>query len=320
MLRVVPELEGVVELETEVVMNKYSEHIGPSDWAVLAEEVYTRLRNGNDGIVVLHGTDTMGYTAAALSFALQGLPAPVVLVGSQRSSDRPSSDAATNLVGAVRTASDLDVAEVLVAMHESLSDDVIALHRGTRVRKNHTSRRDAFQSIDQEPVALQRLDGSHEVVEEPLVSRDTSRELELRAEFEPKVALLKFHPGFDGGLIEFLVDEGYRGIVLEGSGLGHFNQASFPSVRLALESGLFVGMASQCIWGRVDMKVYDTGRDLTQMGVVPLGDMLPETALVKAMWALGQEEAREEVESIMKEPLAGEVLPRSRWLPRGFPS
>jgi len=275
----------------------------------MARRVAEKIRGGAEGVVVTHGTDTMGYSAAALSFALQGLPVPVIFVGSQRSSDRPSSDAATNLVGAVTAAAHAPFAEVALAMHENTSDTSIAFHRGTKVRKCHTSSRYAFQSVNANPLA-RLVDGRLEMVATDY-RRRVGGELKVRDRFERKAALVKFHPGFNPSVFNWLLDEGYRGIILEGTGLGHVSSACYGALERAIEEGVFVGMTSQCIWGRVDMNVYTTGRELLHMGVEPLGDMLPETALVKLMWALGEAGDVEGTLELMKRNIAGEYSDRT---------
>jgi len=226
---ILPELRELAFIEPEVILNKYSEHITPSDWTTMAQITADKIESGVSGVVILHGTDTLGYTAAALSFALRELPVPVVVVGSQRSSDRPSSDAALNLISAVAVAARAPFAEVTVAMHENLSDDFVLLHRATRVRKNHTSRRDAFQTIDSTPLGRVKGGSELELLTDDYLGRDPARELRLRGRFNEKVALLKFYPSFDPSLIDFLVDKGYLGFVLEGSGLGHINDRSYRS-------------------------------------------------------------------------------------------
>lgn len=307
---VVPELSDIATIDAEILFNIFSEDISAKHWSELAKAIAKRMKKGEDGVVVAHGTDTMGYTAAALSFALQQLPVPIVLVGAQRSADRPSSDAATNLTGAVVAAAKAPFAEVVLAMHQSPSDKTIVLHRGTKVRKCHTSRRDTFKSINAEPLAKVKND---EVVmlTQDYMNRDNSRRLVLKPNFEEKVALLKFHPNFNPELIEFYVGNGFRGIVLEGTGLGHTSNECLPAVREAIKKGVIVAMTSQCIWGRVDMNVYYRGRDLLTVGVIPLEDMLSETALVKLMWTLGQTNNVEEAKALLTTNIAHEVTQRT---------
>jgi len=306
---VVPELSEIASVEAEILFSILSENMTPERWSVIAETVARKIKSGVSGVVVPHGTDTMAYTAAALSFALQNLPVPVILVGSQRSSDRPSSDAALNLIGAVRAAVDAPFAEVAVAMHETTSDQSIVIHRGTKVRKCHTSARYAFRSINASPLA--KVENGEVIMLTDEYRRRGESELVLKKNFEDRVALIKFYPGFNPQIIDFLVDEGYRGIVLEGTGLGHVGAYCFKAVKRAIDNGLMVAMTSQCLWGRVNMNVYDTGRDLIKMGVLPLEDMLPETALVKMMWVLGQTSDPEEAKALLLRNLAYEFSPRT---------
>jgi len=307
---IVPELSDIAAIETEILFSAFSEDLTPKHWAKTAETIAKHIAKGAQGIVITHGTDTMGYTAAALSFALQDLPVPVILVGAQRSEDRPSSDAATNLIGAVLAASKAPFAEVAVAMHETPSDEAIALHRGTKVRKCHTSRRDAFKTVNAEPVA-RVLNGHISMLTDVYRPRDMRRELVLKSDFEEKVALIKFYPGMDPNVIEWHIQEGYKGLILEGSGLGHVRQECFASIKKAIENDMIVAMTSQCIWGRVNMNVYTNGRDLIAMGVIPLEDMLAETALVKLMWTLGQTRNPEEAKRLLTTSIANEISPRT---------
>jgi glutamyl-tRNA(Gln) amidotransferase subunit D len=310
---VVPELADIARVDTEIVFSIYSENLTPQNWTELAQTVDKHIEQGVDGVVIAHGTDTMAYTSAALSFALQNLPIPVILVGAQRSSDRPSSDAATNLIGAVKAAGEAPFAEVGLAMHETSSDTAIIVHRGVKVRKCHTSRRDTFKSINGFPIAkVQNLQIT--MTGENCRKRDPKRKLALKPNFCDKVALVKFHPGLDPAIIDFYVDRGFKGILLEGSGLGHVSKYCFDAVKRATAKGVVVALASQCIWGRVDMNVYDTGRDLLSFGVVPLEDMFPETGLVKLMWALGQTTDPTEAIKLLKTNIVGEYS--SRTLPQ----
>ena len=307
---VVPELADVARVDTEIVFSLYSENITQKQWTELAENVANRIEQGVDGIVIAHGTDTMAYTSAALSFALQNLPVPVILVGAQRSSDRPSSDAATNLIGAVKAAGEAPFAEVGLAMHETVSDTAIIIHRGTKVRKCHTSRRDTFKSINGFPIAKVK-DLQITMQTDQYQRRDPKKKLVLKPNFSEKVALVKFYPGLDPSIIDFYVEKGMKGILIEGSGLGHVSKFCFNAIKNAVDKGLVVALSSQCIWGRVNMNVYDTGRDLLSFGVVPLGDMFPETGIVKLMWSLGQTSDVEEAKKLLKTNMAGEFSPRT---------
>jgi len=306
----VPGLGDIAKVQTDVLFNILSENMTPDHWTAIAERIGRAVSDGYRGIIITHGTDTMHYTAAALSFSLEGLPVPVILVGAQRSSDRPSSDASSNLRAAVLAASRGEFSGVYIAMHRNLSDHEIAIHPGVKVRKNHTSRRDAFQPVNSRLAAVVDLRSMGIEMLADLPPRGDPGSLRVRAGFDRRAFLLKYFPGMDGGVIDNLVDRGYRAIILEGTGLGHVGKYVHESIHGAIERGVFVGMTSQCIWGSVRMTVYDTGRDLLKMGVVPLEDMLPEVALVKAMWLLGQGVGPDEMRTLMPSNLRGEISRR----------
>jgi glutamyl-tRNA(Gln) amidotransferase subunit D len=306
---VVPELSELAVIETEILYSIFSENITSEHWIGTAKAVAKHIKKGVDGVVVAHGTDTLGYSAAALSFALQDLPVPVVMVASQRSADRPSSDAATNLIGAVKAAVSAPFAEVVIAMHETVSDTSIVYHRGTKARKCHTSRRDTFKSVNALPIG--RLsDGKLDMLTKNYRKRDTSRKLKLNINFDDKVALVKAYPDVNPEIIDWYVSKGYRGIILEGTGLGHVGNYLFGAIKNAVEKGVVVCMTSQCLWGRLNMNVYDQGRDLLALGVVSLDDMLPETAYVKLRWVLGQTKDSEEAKKLLKTNCAYEFSAR----------
>ncbi len=307
---VVPELSNIARIDAQILFSLFSENITPKHWTEITKTVAKQIREGVDGVVIAHGTDTMGYTAAALSFALQELPVPVILAGSQRSADRPSSDAATNLIGAVTAAARAPFAEVAVAMHETTSDTSITLHRGTKVRKCHTSKRDTFKSVNTSPMATVQ-DQKITMLTKDYWKRDSSRKLALKPKFDEKVALVKFYPSIDPRIISWYIEKGWKGIVLEGTGLGHVSSYCFEAIRNAIKHDVIVTMTSQCIWGRVNMNVYNQGRDLLALGVIPLEDMLPETAVVKLMWIFGQTQKVEEVKKLLKTNIAREFSLRT---------
>ena len=303
---VVPELSEIATIDAEILFSLFSENITPKHWAEIARTTAKHIGDGVAGVVIAHGTDTLGYTGAALCFALQNLSVPVIIVASQRSADRPSSDAATNLIGAVKAAANAPFAEVVVAMHETVSDKAIVFHRGTKARKCHTSRRDTFQSINASPLAKMENEEFFMLVKD-FNKRNPSRKLVLKPNFDEKVALVKSYPGLDPQLIDWYVDKNYRGIVLEGTGLGHVGNYCFSAVKNAIEKGMLVTMTSQCIWGRINMNVYNQGRDLLALGVIPLEDMLPETALVKLMWVFGQTKDVDEAKRLLLTNIANEI-------------
>ncbi|MDY6818816.1 MAG: Glu-tRNA(Gln) amidotransferase subunit GatD, partial [Halobacteriales archaeon] len=298
-LRAVPDLAGRANYRGRVVANILSENMTPDVWQDLAHAVYEEIEAGADGVVVMHGTDTMQYSASALSFMLE-TPVPIVFTGSQRSADRPSSDNVMNAVCSVEAAKS-DCAEVLVCMHASASDDVCALHRGTRVRKNHTSRRDAFSTIGNEPL------GEIDYETGELTFRRSYHErgdvdLSIAPQLSADVELVKFTPGMDPAFFEQCT--GKDGLVIEGTGLGHVHTDFIDRIETLVEDGTAVVMTSQCLEGRVCDRVYDTGRDLLDAGVIEGEDMLPGTAKVKLMWALANTDS---VAETMRRSLAGEI-------------
>jgi len=302
----IPELLEIANYEGKVIYNILSENMKAEYWQELARAVGSEIEKGADGVIVTHGTDTMTYTAAALSFMIK-TPVPIVLVGSQRSSDRPSSDAAMNAISAAAVATS-DIAEVTVVMHGTSSDGFCLVHRGTRVRKMHTSRRDAFQSINQHPIA--RVDyPSRDIVILGEHRRRGEVELEVKDGLEPRCALVKYFPGASPDLFEHYITSGYRGIVLEGTGLGHVASDWVGAIKTASDAGIPVVITSQCLRGRICDRVYDTGRDILAAGGIEGGDILPEVALVKLMWALANTSAVDEAEALMKAPIAGEISP-----------
>ncbi|HUT82388.1 MAG TPA: Glu-tRNA(Gln) amidotransferase subunit GatD [Candidatus Bathyarchaeia archaeon] len=304
----VPEIRDLCNLETKTIFQKFSENIEPADWITIANEIVSCIENINpQGIVCTHGTDTIHYTAAALSFIIKNLDRPIVLIGSQRSSDRPSSDAAINLINGIQVATQSDIAEVVVCMHGTSGDTYNLVHRGTRVRKMHTSRRDAFRSIADKPLAKIE-DGKITYTNENYVKRNQKKgNLEVDAKIDPNVGLVYSHPGLKSELIDFYIDKKYSALIIAGTGLGHTNQKLISSFNNAREKNIPVFMTSQCFWGFTGMTVYETGRMLLDAGVIPLANMLPEVALVKAMWVLGHTKEIPFVKELMQQNLAGEI-------------
>lgn len=303
----VPEIADVCDVRAEVLFSIFSENMNVEHWQRIAEAAADRINDGAEGCIIPHGTDTMGYTSAALSFMLDNLARPVVLVGAQRSSDRPSSDAYTNLLSAARFIVDTDAAEVVVLMHETASDTTAAVHRGTKVRKMHTSRRDAFQSINASPIARVDFEGGIEFLQ-PYRKRSQGKVV-ARTEMESNVALLYFYPGMSPTMFEKVLNES-RGVVFAGTGLGHVSSDMVKAIGNAVKNGTTVVMTSQCLNGRVNLNVYDNGRDLVTAGAIPGGDMLPETAYIKLMWALGQESDEGRIREMMTTDLRGELTER----------
>jgi len=305
----VPELADICNLSTEKLFAVFSENMGPQQYITLAKAIGREIENGIDGIIIGHGTDTMHHTAAALSFMVQNTPIPIVIVGSQRSSDRPSSDAALNLMHACKTAAESDIAEVMVCMFGPTSDEYGLLHQGTRVRKMHSSYRSTFRTIGDIPLAMV----SRQDIK-PLKSnyhrRRQDKKVNIKPYFEEKVTLIYYYPNMQPDIIDSLVECGYKGIIIAGTGLGHVNKPVYPAIDRAVKAGVSIYMTVQTLWGYVHMFVYDTGRDLMSRGIIPLENMLPETAYVKLGWALGQTDDPEEVKKIMLTPVSNDITER----------
>jgi len=305
-LTAIPALAEIGRYRTNVLYTILSENMTPAIWQELARAIHNEIRHGVTGVIVTHGTDTMAYSAAAVSFMLD-TPVPVVFVGSQRSADRPSSDNAMNGVCAA-LAAESSLGEVAIVMHGTTNDDYCAIHRGTRVRKMHTSRRDAFQSIGIPPVGTIDYASRTVTLSEEAVKRGTHK-LALHDKLEPHCALVQFYPGMAPELLSAY--EGYKGLVLAGTGLGHVSTALIPGIKKLIAGETQVVMTSQCMHGRVCDRVYDTGRDLLAAGVIEGGDMLPEVALVKQMWVRGNEKDPEKAAAMMATDLKGEYMRRS---------
>lgn len=304
----VPELADVCNLHTEKLFGVFSENMGAEQYLVLAERIGQAIADGYDGVVVGHGTDTMHHTAAALSFMVQRSPIPIVMVGSQRSSDRPSSDAARNLIAAAHAAARGPIAEVMVCMFGPTSDRYNLLHRGTRVRKMHSSYRSTFRTLGDIPLAIVEENGTIKPLKDNYASRRDDREALVQPAFEQKVTILYYYPNMQPDVIDALVGCGYKGIVIAGTGLGHVNRLVYPALKRAAEAGVQIYMTLQTLWGFVQMHVYETGREILELGVIPLANMLPEAAYIKLGWALGlHPDDPEAVKALMTTPIADEM-------------
>lgn len=319
LLAAFPKITEISSIKVRKLFSLLSEDMAHEHWQIAAKEVANEINDGASGVVLMHGTDTMGYTAAALSFMLQDLPVPVILVGAQRSSDRPSSDNELNLMNSIYAAKHGDMAEVAVCMHATENDSYCYLHRGTRVRKFHNSRRDAFKSVNVNPLVAVDY---RKTMFEPLSAyskRDKLRKLRLDTKMNDNVALVYVHPGIKPKLIDSLSH--YDGVVLIGTGLGHaptnpfddkHAHSVFKNIKGLIDSDIPVVMSSQTIYGRINMNVYSTGRVLDEAGVIGNGaDWTPETAFVKLCWVLAHEKKMNKIKQAMMTPIAGEISEHS---------
>jgi len=305
----VPELSKIANVHIHSPFSVTSEDMTPKEWTKLAELVVKDLKKKDiAGVIVTHGTDTLHFTSAILSFMIPKINKPVALVGGQRSSDRGSFDGAMNLICAAHYCLS-DIAEVATVMHAKSSDSFCIACRGTKVRKMHTSERDTFRPINILPIAEVYPTGTVNRIQK-YNKRDNNRKIVLKNKFEPKVALVKAYPGASPDIIDYYREKGYKGLVIEATGLGHVPTSTLnkkdswlPAIEKAIKSGMIICFAGQCLYGRLDPDVYRNARLMRDAGVIYLEDMLPETAFVKLGWALAN---AKDVKAAMLDNVAGE--------------
>lgn len=279
----------------ESPFKKDSGEMDYKDWKEMAKSVENLLNDPTiSGVIVTHGTDSLHYTAAALSFFLRDLNKPVVLTYSQRSTDRASSDAALNLECASLVAVS-DIAEVVLVGHANTNDEFCYVLRGTKVRKLHSSRRDAFKPVNANPIAKVYSGRIEFAPGEKYNLKEPKRKFKLDNKFEEKIALVKYYPGQDPDILDYYINKEYKGIILEVMGLGQIAAKEarnnwIPKLKEAQRKGIIICATAQTIFGRLDPLVYSTGRELLKTGIVYLKDMHSETAFVKLGWVLGHSE------------------------------
>ena len=311
----VPELISAVNLTPKTLYQILSENFRPEYWVKTAEAIGKEIESGADGVIIGHGTDTMCTTGAALSYFLQSLPVPVVLVGSQRSSDRPSSDGPRNILYAATLAGRENFAEVVVCMHGGTSDSYNLVHRATRCRKMHSSRRDTFRTLDDIP--LGKIDDSGVTwFKDDVRPRGRVEDFYLDTKIDPRVGMLYSYPGMSPDILDSMVDRGYHGVVIIGTGLGHVGTDMFPALERCQEEEIPVVLVVEPLFGYIQLRVYETGRDMLARGVIEGANMLPSAAYTKLIWVLGHTRNIEEVKRLMQTDVAGEIT--SREGPRGF--
>ena len=308
-----PELFKIANISRiEVPFMKASEDMDFKDWQKIAKTAEKLLNDENiKGVIITHGTDFLHYTSAALSFFLRDLNKPVVLTYSQRSIDRGSSDAKLNLeCSAIAALS--DIAEVVLVGHASENDDYCNVLRGVKVRKMHSSRRDAFKPVNTVPLAKIEDGIFHKISS---YKPRNKNKVKLDAKFEEKVALVKFYPGQSPDILDYYAKQGYKGIVIEMAGLGHVStkrarKGWTNKLKEIQKKGIIVCAAAQTIYGRLDPLVYSNGREILETGVIYLEDMLAETALVKLGYVLAHPEWKNKIKEKMLENMAGEFSDR----------
>jgi len=321
-LAMFPELKNIANIKSRLVSNMFSENMRFGHYNILAKEIDKEIKTGTDGVIITHGTDTMHYTSAALSFMLKDLPIPVILVGAQRSSDRGSSDAALNLISAAFfIASNKKFAEVAVCMHENTEDETCVILPGTKCRKMHSSRRDAFQAINVLPWARVDYDKKQANYLRTGFNKTTAKK---KAQVMPmkenlKTGIIYCHPNMHAE--QFKAFSGYDGLIIDGTGLGHApvsetdkitkeNAKIMKEIENLIKKGTIIAMATQTIFGAIDMNVYAPGRKLIEAGVIGnYCDMTAETAYIKLSWLLSNY-PKEKAKELFGQNLVGEISER----------
>lgn len=314
-----PELFDIANFNSKLIANMWSDDLRFKHFEVIAEAIEKEVKKGVDGIIIGMGTDNLAVASAALAFIVEETPIPILFVGAQRSSDRGSSDAAMNLICAAEFIAKTDFAGVAICMHENSGDNSCAIMPAAKTRKLHSSRRDAFKPVNDTLIARINYDSKKiEFIKKDYPKKDGKGKLAITPKMEDKVGLLKITINMFPEQFELYA--GYNGLVIEGTGLGHtpgqapneycaIHKKIYPAIKKVIDSGCVVVMTTQCLFGRVHMHVYDKGVDLTNLGVIPGKDMLPETAFVKLAWLLGNYKKDEAKELIVKN-LRGEINER----------
>jgi len=319
LLDMFPELSEIANFETQLVAKMWSDDLRFKHFGIIAKSIEKEVKKGVDGIIIGMGTDNLAVASAALAFILEQTPIPILFVGAQRSSDRGSSDAAMNLICAAEFISKTDYSGVAICMHEGTADNDCAILPATKTRKLHSSRRGAFKPVNDTIIARIDYDTRKiQFIKKDYVKKDKKRKLIIKPKMEDKVGLLKIHVHMFPEQFEFY--KGYKGLIIEGTGLGHtpgqvpnewckIHEKIYPTLKNIINSGCVVVMTTQCLFGKVHMHVYDKGVDLTNIGIIPGQDMLPETAFVKLAWLLGNYK-RDEVKELISKSLRGEINER----------
>ena len=320
LLSLFPELKDIANLESELIAQMWSDDLRFAHFSLIAKAIERQVKKGVKGIIIGMGTDNLAVASAALSFIVEKSPVPIVFVGAQRSSDRGSSDAGMNLICAAEFVTKTDYGGIAICMHESSSDKTCVILPATKTYKLHSSRRDAFKAINSS--ALARVDyNSREIQYLADSYQKRADKLSLKPKMEEKVGLLKIHINMFPEQFSFF--NGYKGLIIEGTGLGHtpgqapnkesaIHKKIYPALKKLVDSGCVVVMTTQCLFGGVNMNVYDKGRDLQELGIISGKDMLSNTALVKLSWLLGNH-SREEAKKLVGQNLRGEINERLRY-------
>ncbi|MAG91374.1 Glu-tRNA(Gln) amidotransferase GatDE subunit D [Candidatus Woesearchaeota archaeon] len=315
LLEMFPELKKIANFDSRLIEQMFSEDMRFVHYEKITHAIKKEIEKNIDGIIITHGTDTLAYTSAALSFILENIDIPVILVGAQRSSDRGSSDAVMNLICAAEFIAKTDFTGVAICMHEKTDDNNSVILPPCKTRKMHTSRRDAFKAINDKPIAVINYDTRSIKFMKKDYQKSSDKKLVIRDSFGDKIGIIKCHPNMFKEQFDFF--KGYEGLIIEGTGLGHapvdppqkLNIDILESIKSLIKSGTIVAMTSQCIFGRTHPHVYTAAINLSDAGVIYCKDMLTETAFIKLAWLLGNYK-KEEVRDLLTKNLRGEINER----------
>lgn len=301
-LNIAPELSKICNItKIETPFMKWSENMSYKDWKKMAEACLPYLEDESiDGIIITHGTDFIHYTSAALSYFIKNLNKPIAITYSQRSIDRASTDAHLNLIAAAKFAIS-DMAEVALVGHETEEDTTCIAIQGKSARKMHSSKRDAFQPINDTPLA--RISEDKFEILKTFNARNSNKPT-IDTKFQEKVANIKITPGQDPDIINYYKEQGYKGLVLELGGLGHvpYQQGKYnwlPKIKSAIKDGMIIVATAQTIHGILNPNVYSAGRDLAKTGII-FSTLTSETALVKLAWVLGHKQWKKKEKFMME--------------------
>ena len=293
----VPDAAKLGKIETKTILNLDSSNIQPEEWRLIAKAVFDCLPDF-DGIVILHGTDTMAYTASMLSFMLRNVDKPVVITGSQLPVGHPNTDAKANLRDAMITAAS-GIPGVVVVF-----DQQIML--GCRVAKVRTTSQNAFESINRMPVGRVRFGRVRLIAP----TEKPNGKPALDDAIEPNVFLLKLIPGTRPEVFDDIARLGYRGVVIEGFGLGGLHclrRNLLEGIQKLMDANVAVLLTTQCRYEPSDPTVYETGRLALELGILQAYDMTSECAVTKLMWVLAHAATPEEVRRMMYTSFCGEI-------------
>lgn len=303
LLSYIPEINNHCTFETTQLMNVDSSNLQPEDWEEIANYLITPLNSERfDGIIVLHGTDTMAYTASAVAILIRDVNKPIIFTGSQIPFSVFGSDARRNIIDSIRVIRETDFAESLIVFDSRVYRSV----RTTKLREYDLS---AFETVDPFPVA--EIARRIEIIDQTIKTRSKKKSY-FDGPLNPQVALIRIFPGLDPKFLESLSEFGYKGVVIQGYGAGNLpmlNRSLISSVGYLIKQNIAVVITSQCVFGRTELFLYEPGTELIKLGAISGFDMISESAVIKLMWALGKTDELSKISALMQENLVGEIYP-----------